>query len=39
MSNTVNQPKRAAGNTRMEIAEHISVNGLDIPIDMHGFLT
>ncbi|WP_299870938.1 TusE/DsrC/DsvC family sulfur relay protein [uncultured Cocleimonas sp.] len=39
MSKTVNEPSRSAGNTRMEIAEYISVNGLDIPIDMHGYLT
>jgi len=31
--------QRSAGNTRMEIAEYIRVNGEDIALDMHGFLT
>ena len=39
MSNTVNKPRRAAGNTRMEVVDHISVSGEKVPIDMHVYLT
>ena len=31
--------RRSAGNTRMEIAEYIQVDGNEIAIDMHGYLT
>ena len=33
------EPRRSAGTTRMEIAEYISVDGKEIAIDMHGYLT
>lgn len=31
--------KRSAGNTRMEVADYLDVQGQQVAIDMHGFLT
>jgi len=42
MSNTeqvVQATRRSAGNTRMEVADFLSVGGEKIAIDMHGYLT
>ena len=39
MNERGNQPRRSAGNTRMEVADHINVDGEAVPIDMHGYLT
>lgn len=39
MDSSKSQTKRSAGNTRMEVVDYISVNDVEIPIDMHGYLT